>query len=298
MIILLHGEDTFLLQRKLKEIENRYKKVNANVLSLEKFDTSELSFRGFLDAASQQSMFTAKKLFFLENVFPNEEFKKEFSKNIDELSKSQHIFVLVEKNKIKKTDKFFKALEKSAKCQEFGILTGLKLKNWVKKEITRMGAEIEPFALNQLINFVGGDVWRMAQEIKKLSSYTKRITEKEVSLFVKPKVSAEIFKTIDALAQGDKNSALRMVQSHLDKGDSPFYLLKMFIYQFRNLLLVKSGHKGGMHPFVFKKTMALSYRFSLEELKNAYQKIFQADLNIKTGRINPEEGLKILIAHI
>lgn len=298
MIILLHGEDAFLLLRKLKEIEGQYRKVNANTLNLEKFDASELSFRGFLDLTSQQSMFTAKKLFFLENVFSNEEFKKEFLKNIDALSKSEHILVLVEKNKIKKTNKLLKVLEKVAQCQEFTVLTGLKLKNWIKKEIASYGAEIEPFALNQLINFVGGDIWRMSQEIKKLSAYTKRITEKEVKLFVKPRVSAEIFETIESLARGEKGVALRMVQGHLDKGDSPFYLLKMFIFQFRNLLLVKSGHKGGMHPYVFKKTMALSYRFSLDELKNVYQKIFQVDLNMKTGKINAEEGLKMLIASI
>jgi len=298
MIYFLYGEDTYRIQRKSKEIENGYKKVHGNALNLEKFDASELSFRGFLDASSQQSMFTAKKLFFLENVFSSEEFKKEFLKNIEKFSMSKHILVLVEKNKIKKTNKLLKTLEKIAKCQEFEKLTGLKLKNWVKKEFVNCNAEIEPFALNQFISFVGGDLWRMSQEIQKLSAFTKRITEKEVKAFVKPRVSAEIFQTIDALARGDKGIALRMVQSHLDKGDSPFYLLKMFIFQFRNLLLVKSGHKGDMHPYVFKKTMALSYRFSMEELKNAYQKIFQVDLNMKTGKVNPEEGLKMLIASI
>lgn len=298
MIILLYGEDSHRLQRKLKEIENGYRKVHASALDLQKFDASEISFRGFLDAMSQQSMFTAKKLFFLENVFSNEDFKKEFSKNIEQLSVSQHILALIEKAKLQKTTKLFRALQRTALCQEFEPLSGLKLANWVKKEIASYGAGIEPFALRCLMNFVGSDLWRMSQEIKKLASYTKRITEKDVALFVKPRISAEIFKTIESLAQGDKKGALRMLQSHLDKGDSPFYLLKMFVYQFRSLLLVKSGQKTGMQPFVFRKTMALSHRFSLKELKSAYQKIFQQDINIKTGRINPEDGLKMLIAHI
>lgn len=298
MIIFLHGENSFLLQRKLTEIENRYKKVNVNALNLEKFNASELSFRGFLDAMSQQSMFTAKKLVFLENVFSNQEFKKEFLKHIVDISKSQNIIVLIEKNKFKKTDKFFKILEKTAKCQEFEVLSGLKLINWAKKEITNYGAEIEPFALRKLIDCVGSDFWRMSQEIKKLSAYTKRITEKEVSLFVKPMVSAEIFKTIDALAERNKAMALRLLQNHLEKGDNPFYILSMFAYQFRNLLLVKSGKRGGMHPFVFRKTMALSHRFSFEELKKIFRQIFETDLNIKTGKINPEDGLKMLIAEV
>lgn len=298
MIIFLHGEDTYRLQRKLKEIENAYKEVHGNALNLEKFDASELSFRGFLDASSQQSMFVDKKLFFLENVFTNEEFKKQFLKKIEELSKSQHIFVLVEKNKIKKTNKFLKALEKSAKCQEFETLSGIKLANWVKREFIKYKAKIEPLALHQLIGAVGSDLFRMEQEIKKLSSYTKRITEKEVILFIRSNTTAEIFETIDALARGDKGVVLRMVQTHLDNGDHPFYLLKMFVYQFRNILLVKSGSKAGMHPFVFRKTTALAHCFTEEELKNIYKKIFQTDLAMKTGKINPEEGLKTLIAYI
>lgn len=318
MLFFLHGSDTYRLTQKLKEIENQYRRVHGSALNLEKLDAGQISFRDFWDALNQQSMFIKTRLFFLENVFSNESFKKGFLKKIEAISDSQNIIVVVEKEELKKTDKLFRVLEEKAKCQHFEILKGQKLKNWTKKELAKYQTSIEPSALEKLLNAVGYDLWQLSNEIKKLATYKRdpfslgkaglsplSITEEDIDLFIKPKVLAEIFKTIDELAQGNKKAALQMLQNHLDKGDSPFYLLSMINYQFRNLLLVKSctdncarTKKLGLHPFVLQKTNQLARSFSLEQLKKIYHQIFEADLDIKTGKTPPEEGLRMLIAEI
>ena len=132
-------------------------------------------------------------------------------------------------------------------------------------------------------------------EIKKLSAYGKQIDTVIVDMFVKPSFNSEIFKTIDAMAEGNKKRALQLLEVHLQKGDSPFYLLTMIAYQFRNILLVKSGKRSGLHPFVLRKTTALSARFSFNELKGIFQQIFQTDLAIKTGKLAPAQGLRSLV---
>lgn len=330
MLIFLYGQDTYRLQQKLKEIEEQYKKIHKGGLNLEKIDANYTSFREFWDNLFQRSMFIKKKLFFLENTFSDETFKDEFSKKVKDIAKSQDIVVCFEKKEVPKTDKLFLCLQKQAKCQSFKILTGQKLRTWVKKEFAKYGAEIEEKALNKLIDFVGSELWQMNNEIKKLAAYRRAPTksrpptssmrsgvviESDVKLFVKPKIEPVIFKTIDALAEGNKKRALRLLQNHLEKGDSPFYVLKMISWQFRNLLLVKSSipesgfssywtvanslsKKLNMKPFVVKKTIAQMKRFSFEELKKIYRKIFEADLAIKTGSIQAEEGLRMLIAEI
>ncbi len=79
----------------------------------------------------------------------------------------------------------------------------------------------------------------------------------------------------------------------------------MMASQFRNLLLVKScvsdgspSGRLGIHPYVLTKTVALARRFGLEELKKIYQLIGQADFDIKSGKLDPETGIDILIAKI
>ena len=53
-----------------------------------------------------------------------------------------------------------------------------------------------------------------------------------------------------------------------------------------------------MHPYVIQKSTQQTRKFNFEELKKIYQKIFQVDLDIKTGKIEPETAIDLLIAEI
>jgi DNA polymerase-3 subunit delta len=310
MILFLYGKDTYRLQQKLKEIEAEYKKIHKSGLNLEKIDALKTSFKEFWDNLFQRSMFIKKKLFFLENLFSNQKFKEQFTDRIKEISNSEDIVVVFEKKELNQSDKTFRVLKKYGKSQEFKLLTAQELRNWIEKEFEKRGRIIDSKALLKLVEFVGNNLWQMDGEIKKLTNYKKgTIREEDVNLLVKPKIEAEIFETIGALAQKNKKKALKLLHNHLDKGDSPLYLLKMITFQFRNLLIARYLREQGKtldnflslnftHPFVAKKSWQASQYFTLNQLKKIYQKIFMADLNIKTGKISPEEGLKWLVAQI
>ncbi len=315
MIIFLYGKDTYRAREKLKEIVARYQKVHQNSLNLKIYDDEDLDFRDFKDNFQQTSIFREKKLFILKNVFSNQNFKESVLKEKNIFLKSDDIIVFFQEGSLSEKDRLAVFLKENGKFQKFELLRDQKLRSWLREKFEKEGLEIETRALERLIDFVGDDSWRMNNEIKKLSSYKAPkgvIREKDVSLLVKPKIETDIFKTIEALAQKDKKKALRFVEKHLEKGDSPFYILSMINYQFRNLLLVKTkiGLKAGfreisrlsrilnIHPYPLKKAVVLARFFSLPELKKAYQNIFETDLSMKTGKINPEEGLKMLIAQI
>ncbi len=314
MLIFLYGQDTYRSRQKLKEIINHHQKIHQSGLNLKIYDAQDLNFQTFRDEFQQISMFKEKKLVVLENVFSNQKFKEEFLKNKEIFLISKEIIVIFEESKVLEGDKLTKFLKENGKFQKFELLEGQRLKNWVKKEFEKEKVEIEIGALEKIIDFVGNNLWQMTNEIKKLISYKKgnSIKEKDVELLVKAKPEAEIFETITAIAQKNKKKALKLIEKHLEKGDSPFYLLKMITYQFRNLIMVKTftsqgffgadtriiSQRTGIKPYAVKKTIELTRNFSLEELKKIYRKIFEADLNIKTGKINPEEGIKMLIAGI
>ena len=148
----------------------------------------------------------------------------------------------------------------------------------------------------------------MVNEIKKLSTFKsdKEIKVSDVELLIKPKIESDIFKTIGAIASRDKKRALGLLKAHLEKGDSPLYLFSMINFQFRNLLIIKDIimrnfsplNSTDLHPFVVRKSLFLVRKFKLSELKKIYQKIFEVDLAIKTGKIDPEAALELLIAEI
>ncbi len=315
MIIFLYGQDTYRMREKLKEIIASYKKIHKSGLNLKYFDCSKKSggavFNDFKDEIRQTSMFKEKKLAIITSPFSDAGFKEEFLKEAKDFLKSEDIILLYEEGEIRKNNSLFKFLEKNTKCQEFKVLSRQKLNTWVKKEFEKYNTKIEQDALETLIEYIGNDLWRMANEIRKLASYKndKQIQVKDVKLLIRSKIETDIFKTIDAIAEKNKKRALELLHKHLEKGDSPLYLLSMINYQFRNLLIVKDFierykpyniilRNSGLHPFVVKKSYYQSQKFSFQELKKIYQKIFQVDLNIKTGRIEPEVALDMLIAQI
>jgi len=311
MIIFLYGLDTYRSREKLHEIIANYQKIHKSGLNLNFFEGSKLDFGDFKNEFQQSAMFKEKKLAILTNVFSNSPFKEKFLKEKEKFLNSENIILFYEENQISESDALFNFLIKHAKFQEFQPLGGQKLKSWVKKEFENYGAKIEGGALDKLIDFVGNDLWQMNNEIKKLISYKKEnrnveILIQDVEILVKPKFESDIFETIDAIASKDKKRALKFIKAHLERGDSPLYLFSMIVFQFRNLLMVKdliernlpSYFLTGLHPFVIKKSILLSNKFRFLELKKIYQKIFQIDIDIKTGKIEPEIALDLLITEL
>ncbi len=100
-----------------------------------------------------------------------------------------------------------------------------------------------------------------------------------------------------------------MIHKHLEKGDSALYLLSMINFQFRNLLIIKDLiennkpynvilREAKLHPYVIKKSYLQTNKFTFQKLKKIYQKIFEADIQIKTGQLIPETALDLLVAGI
>ena len=275
----------------MNEIVEHYKKTSKSRLNLIYGNT----FEELEQELKLTSMFFGKKLIVLKNAFQNSEFKEKFKGLSKELSKSEHIILFFEEgNVVPKLP--------GIKSQKFEFLQGLELKKWIKGEFDGYNAKPSQQAVEKLIAFVGADSWRLANEIKKLVSFKKssRVETEDVELLVRPKIEVDIFKTIDAISAKNKKQALSLLRKHLQKGDSPLYLLTMINYQFRNLLLVKSSKIAHLklHPYVIRKSLEQARKFSFEELKKIYHKIFEADLNIKTGKIEPETALDLLISEI
>jgi len=316
MIIFLHGRDTYRSGQKLKEIIGSYRKIHKSGLNLRFIEGGDFTFEDMKNETQTISMFDEKKLIIFKNVLSNLKDEDNVLGFFKKLNSSKDIIVVYEEKAADKRLSLVKFLEKEAKVQEFEPLDGQRLKNWTKNQIESCGGKIDPAALETLTNYVGNDLWWMKNETEKLVNYRdgKKIEEADINLLVKPKIEPEIFKTIDAIAfnknlWAGKKQALKLLHEHLEKGDHPLYLLSMINYQFRNLLIIKDliekntpyysiSKISKIHPFVVKKTYEQAGKFTFQELKKIYQKIFQIDLSIKTGKIDPTTALDFLIVSI
>lgn len=311
MFIFLYGPDTYRSRRKLNEIIAHYKEVRKSGLNLKYFE--KLNYADFKDQFQQISMLREKKLLILTKAFSNQEFKSAFLKDFKKLKnqKTDDTILFYEEGVILKSDPLFVFLKKNAGIQEFKLLEAQKLKDWAGKEIESRHGKISPQALAELTGRAGNDLWRLSNEIQKLLSFKKntKIEIKDVEILVRPGIETDIFRTIDSLAAKNKKQALALIHRHLEKGDSPLYILSMINFQFRNILEIKDLiekrysyydilKQSKLHPYVVKKSYQQACGFNAEELKKIYRNIFQADIDIKTGKIDPQFALDLLVAEI
>jgi len=311
MIIFLYGPDTYRSKQKLNEIISHYQKIHKSGLNLKYFDLKEKDFSEIENEISSVPMLFEKKLIILKNAFFNRKFEENFLKNPKFFLNLKDIILFYEAKEVNEKTPLFIFFKKNVKSQKFSLLEEQRLRNWIKKEFEKYKVDINESILDLLIDFVGNDLWQMENEIRKLVSFKsgKKIEAKDIQILVRPKIETDIFKTIDALSQKNKKKALFLIQKHLEKGDSPSYILAMINFQFRNLLIIKDLIEKGkflkkilkeinLHPYLIKKTYFQAKRFKFDELKKIYQKIFEVDLKIKTGKIKPQAALEALVAEI
>lgn len=304
MLILLYGADTFRLRRKARQIISEYK-ARTRGADFAVFDMNESRTADLSAAFRQTSLFGAKRFFVVKNPISQKEAKEALIAAAESIAALPHNFLFLQEGKVLKTDRFLKVIGKLGQAQEFVPLEGADLEKWIAAEFGALGHPEGKALAPMLAAAIGGDLWRMSNEIGKLVHFAagRAISSGDAAKIVASVAENNIFQTVDAIAAGKKKEALRMVRRHTAAGDHPLYLLAMVAAQFRNLLLVKrclaAGARGlGMHPYVFSKSAALARRFDGARLEKSYDLIRQADFDVKTGKMDAGAGLDFLIAKL
>jgi DNA polymerase-3 subunit delta len=150
-------------------------------------------------------------------------------------------------------------------------------------------------------------LYKLDNELEKLVSYAlnRRIETRDVEALVQDEDVADIFKFIDAISARDADAAWRVMRGVLARGESPLVVLSHLARQTRLLIQAKEhpdlnpdqlAQAIGVHPFVAKKVSQQVGRFSINELESAHIALLDADVAIKTGRMDDVTALDLLVA--
>jgi len=320
MIIFLYGADTFRSRRLLQDMKNKFiREIDPESNSLNMLDGQTTTLKEIAEKINTGSLFVKKRLIVIENIFKNKknnlfaelvEYLKKFSKGDENII----IFWDEELNAKEKSlkaeaKKLFTFLSKQKFTQEFKSLTNAQLLTFIKKETAIYQKDINVPAASLLINLTNGDLWIMANEIKKLSFYSKNkiISSEDVKDMVVGFVNEDIFALTDALSAKNKSLATKLLEEQSAAGLSDEYLLTMLIRQFKILLQIREAldakvsptdlaSKLKIHPFVAKKGTLQARNFSSETLKNHLNRLIHLDFLNKNGLADIKTELTLLIS--
>ncbi len=186
-----------------------------------------------------------------------------------------------------------------------------ELRQWIAQRARLRGVSLAPEALEMLVAFVGNNLRLLDQELLKLATYAdgQPLGVEELRRLVPYAREANVFEMVDALGRHDARLALRRLHELLDEGAAPAYLLFMVTRQVRLLLQAREAlDRGasaaglaaelGLHRYVAQKVGEQARNFSMRSLLALHEQLVELDWATKTGRLEPDAALDLLLASL
>lgn len=317
MVIYIYGEDTFRSRQYLGEQIAKFKQArdpqgyNVVILDAQKVEPGRI-----LTEIVSAPFLAEKRLVVVENILSisDKEFLEELIGRIKEKripDSNVVIFWQGEKlGKVKEIKELDTVLKKEKYNQEFVLLEGMALSAWIATEVKKRNGKISNPAISYLAQNTAGDIWYLISLLDQLTAYAKgeEIGLPQVNLFLDEKVDDNAFNMVEAVVNGNKKQAYKLLEEQRRIGEDDFKIFGLIVWQFRTLLAMRSLFESednitsdamakilGVHPFVVKKNMALVKRYTKKQLSDIYTQLLDMDWKAKTGQADLGLSLDLLV---
>lgn len=313
MLYLLFGPEEFARSEALAELRRR---IPADVadLNMATLDGRRLKLDALVAACEAFPFLAERRLVIVRDLLKHQRAGKERDElraYLERLPATCDL-VFVESEDFDKRSAVFTYLKKAAEVREFVPREGADLLRWVAERARALGAQIDGPAAQRLVDYVGSQGRALVNEIEKLASYVGRggrIGVAQIELLVQDDHEQNLFAFIDELSLRRRAAALRSLRRLIDEGQAATYILFMIARQVRILLGVKElaaqrmrpddiAAALGQRPFVVRKALDQARGFSDGELNQLHDRILELDHASKTGRVDAETGLELLVAEL
>ncbi|MEK7520613.1 MAG: hypothetical protein AAB560_00855 [Patescibacteria group bacterium] len=220
MIIFLYGPDAYRRRKKLDEIIAAYRQKHS-ALARERFDLSaEDDFWKFRDFIASRSLFERTKLAVLSGVFESAR-AKELRDVLKETATDKETTVLISESG--KPPREFAFLLKGQLVQEFRELEPAQADFFIEKEAAEKGVALDEGAAKFLREICGGDSWRMANELEKLSLHGAggKAGREEIAAVCGERPAADnFFAFLNSLGNSRPRAKVPLLESLFSKGEA------------------------------------------------------------------------------
>jgi DNA polymerase-3 subunit delta len=176
------------------------------------------------------------------------------------------------------------------------------LPGWVMARAKKIGLKLDAPAAKLLAELVGQDAYMLASELDKLLAYSggDTVREADVRELVSRAKEHKGWELADAVIAGQGAKAARVLQEMLEDGQHPQLILATIAGRYRRLAIVKDMLERGESSAAMKSRLGIARDFALDRLieqaermpvsavRSAYQRLIEADLDVKRGLMDDE----------
>jgi len=308
-LYLFYGPEEFLKKKYLDNmvdlsIEKGTEALNKIVFKGE-IDTGKL-----IEACRTMPFFSERKMVIVKNsgFFKNKSGNYEDLISFFSVIPSHTILVFVE-DEIDARLKITKAIKEKGLMVELEYQKADELAKWVMKGFKTFNKEIDYKTASLLVEYCEPGMTGIYNEIEKITAYMgeeKKVQARHIKDVVTKSIKAIIFDLLDAIFEKKSEKAMVLFRDMLNLREPVPRILVMVAWQLRMVLELKACQQKGIPlpkaaarlkiaPFVLKKLTRQIENYDIDTLKKAMEDCHKLDLGIKTGQIDPQTGMEMLI---
>jgi DNA polymerase-3 subunit delta len=329
LLHVLIGEDDFSIRQALGEIKKGVGDATALMTNTTVLDGRQMTVAALRAACETVPFLAEKRLVIVEGLLerfepavknvkkkaartpgPDEEYPA-VAAAIKNLPPFTELVLLG--GRINARNPLLRELSGATRVKMFPLLKPPQLAQWIERRVVAQGkGDISPQAVALLVRVVGNDLWTMAGEVDKLVQYAagRRIEEGEVKAVASSAQEVGVFALVDAILEFQAAAAQELLQTLFSQGAAPAFILTMLARQVRIIFQVKDMRERGRSrgeiqtrlgltsDFLLRKAWEQANKYTVARLREVFHKLLEADLAIKTGKLEGEIALDILVAEL
>lgn len=320
-IKLLYGEETYLLETKLKKIKKEFGELiqGINFIQIDASNVQELisdietpafGYEKKLIIARNTNLFikekkNAKGLEQATNKLINK-IAEYISENITMINEAVELIFIeeaVEKNTL------YKAIEKNGEIIEFALLKLPELIQNIQKICMAYKVKMDNTVAKYFVECCGTSMQDLINEVRKLIEFVGTngiITNKEIDLLCNKQINSVIFDLTDNLGKKDIERAMKVLKELIYEKEPIQKILITLYNHFKKLYIVKicEEYKKDLatsmklkpnQMFLITKYKAQAKYFAKEEIRKIMEELIDLDANYKQGLIDINIGLESIL---
>ncbi|PKM96217.1 MAG: DNA polymerase III subunit delta [Firmicutes bacterium HGW-Firmicutes-1] len=310
-IYLFYGEEHYILNAYLDKAVDSVMIDSDRVMNLDVFEAQGNQIDKMIDAMDTLPFLGEKRVVVMKSLelFQAKNASKT-EKLIEALSTLPSTTVLfIVENEVDKRTKLFKKINSLGRTIEFNRLSEDDLVQYIADQLNKHNKKIEKVVAKHFIHTVGFDLATIHNELDKLVAYNKEsdiVSKQTIDEICTKSVENRIFDLVDCMGGSRRQHALKLYNDLVVLREPPTRVLFMLTRQFRlilqtKLMLEKGAQRQEMAsklklpPFVLDKNMKQAKNFSIVQLKEALKQCLDAEVQMKTGKMDITLGIELLI---
>jgi DNA polymerase-3 subunit delta len=306
--VLLHGEERFLVDDAARTILDGWRAELVSDFGFETLEGSGLTAARVQDAVLQAPFLDPYRVVFVRAVPANR--AESLAPALAQIPPTTRLLITVP-GRISAAGKLAKAITGAGgSVQEMQQLKGRALNDWTARRAVEHG--LTPAVAAQVVRVTPPDLSVIDSELRKLADYKasgSALTPDMVSELLAGGREDEIFKLTDNLLPRPTAEAMKIARNLTRGGMQPTLVAYRMARHIARVLEVRARQDRGEtlsqvqdqmseHRFVVQKAFDSAQQADPERLEAALKNIRDYEWEVKSGQIDAELGLEVLLTRL